>query len=139
MNLNDYCKKAFEASQAKGFGVPGMTTDVAQILKVHMLMVSEIAEATEEVRNNKPAFYLKDENSGACTHISKEEVTADHIEELLKGTPGGKPEGQAVELADVAIRIFDWFGRNGWDLEAVVEAKMAYNATRGHRHGGKLA
>ena len=48
-----------------------------------------------------------------------------------------KPEGVAVELADVLIRIFDTCGARGIPLEEALGAKMAYNKTRPHRHGGK--
>jgi len=43
------------------------------------------------------------------------------------------------ELADVVIRIADFCGSMGIDLEKQVVAKMAYNETRSYRHGGKLA
>ncbi len=46
------------------------------------LMISEVSEATEEFRNKTEDFYLVN----------------------------GKPEGQAVELVDVLIRIFDFAG-----------------------------
>ena len=78
-------------------------------LAVHALIHSEISEATEEVRN------------GMDMYIG----------------PEGKPEGEAVELADAVIRIADYFGLNGWDLDNIVRQKMDYNATRPYRHGGK--
>lgn len=43
------------------------------------------------------------------------------------------------ELADIIIRALDTAGRMGVDIEAAVSAKHFYNATRPHRHGGKLA
>lgn len=74
------------------------------------LMHSELSEALEEVRQQNPRpFYLK----------------------------GDKPEGWAVELADVVIRIMDTCGKYGQDLQGLVELKMKYNETRPHRHGGK--
>jgi hypothetical protein len=49
----------------------------------------------------------------------------------------GKPEGVASELADAVIRICDMAGSHGIGLQAAVEAKLAFNATRSFRHGGK--
>lgn len=50
-----------------------------------------------------------------------------------------KPEGIPIELADVVIRILDFVGREKIDLDEAIRVKMAYNKTRPHRHGGKLA
>lgn len=48
-----------------------------------------------------------------------------------------KPEGIPVELADVIIRILDYCGFAGIDIQKVIEEKHAYNLTRSYRHGGK--
>src|SRR5437016_4714759 len=48
-----------------------------------------------------------------------------------------KPEGPSTELVDALIRIMDYFGQRGWDLERVLELKHKYNLTRPERHGGK--
>jgi len=70
-----------------------------------MLMVSEIAECMEGVRKNLPDDKLP--------HRSMEEV----------------------ELADCLIRIFDYAGGFGLDLQGAYEEKMKYNATRiDHTH-----
>lgn len=58
---------------------------------------------------------------------------------LFDNTLSGKPEGVPSELADVLIRVLDTAHRYGIDLDEVVEEKLAYNATRGYRHGGKVA
>ena len=47
----------------------------------------------------------------------------------------GKPEGIAVEMIDCVIRILDWCGRMGVDVEAVLEQKHRYNMTRPYKHG----
>lgn len=78
-----------------------------------ILAVTEIAEAFEEYRN--PAV------------------------ETLIYTVNGKPEGQAVEYADVLIRVLHWFAQHNIDPNEVVEMKLKYNLTRGYRHGGKKA
>lgn len=79
------------------------------------LMHSELSEALEEVRNGKP-----------LTEIYHSESST-----------GPKPEGFAAELADVLIRIFDTCEKYGVPLCEALEEKMAYNASRPYRHGGK--
>lgn len=48
-----------------------------------------------------------------------------------------KPEGVGSEAADVLVRLLDTCERQGIDLRVELERKLAYNRTRGHRHGGK--
>lgn len=49
-----------------------------------------------------------------------------------------KPEGIATEMVDCLIRILDWCGKEGVDVEAVLAQKHEYNRTRPYRHGGKV-
>ena len=48
-----------------------------------------------------------------------------------------KPEGIGSEVADVFIRLMDFCYRHNIDLTKEFFRKMAYNATRGYKHGGK--
>jgi NTP pyrophosphatase (non-canonical NTP hydrolase) len=105
MRLNTLKNQAHAMAKKKGWW-----ENERSPLEIHMLIVSEIAEATEAARRWDVGMYL---------------------------THGGKPEGEAVELVDAIIRIADYFGKRGWDLEDVLKTKLAYNATRPHRHGGK--
>lgn len=59
------------------------------------------------------------------------------IDRQAEWREGQKPEGVTAELADVVIRIFDMSGLLDLDLAGAIVAKMKYNATRPHRHGGK--
>ena len=77
-----------------------------------MLIVTELAEAMEEVRVGR-------------------DVTDLYFE-------GDKPCGVPSELADVVIRVASYCGFRGIDLGNAVEVKRAYNKTRSFRHGGKL-
>ena len=81
-----------------------------------MLMVSEISEALEELRDHglDPAKTFRIEN--------------------------GKPEGLFVELADNDIRHNDLLGYLGLtdeDYQKIKAIKHDYNLTRQHRHGGR--
>lgn len=104
MDINEMTKWVGEWSRSKGWHEIPRTP-----LEIHMLCVSELAEATEEVRDGKRSFY--EEN--------------------------GKPEGEMIEMADCVIRIMNYFYEQGWDLEEALNKKMKYNETRPHRHGGK--
>jgi NTP pyrophosphatase (non-canonical NTP hydrolase) len=76
-----------------------------------MLIVGELVEAHEEVRSGKPSIYMGE---------------------------NGKPEGTAVELSDVQIRLGDY----AWEFEEplieALETKAEYNKTRAKMHGGRL-
>lgn len=69
------------------------------------------------------------------------------LAEAMEAYRGGNPESEKIpgfskieeELADVVIRLLDYAGGEGFDIEGALAAKMAYNETRPYRHGGKLA
>lgn len=146
--------------------------------EIRVLIVSEIIEAMEEVRSGRPQVY----------HVNKDGAIVEGM-----SFDGHKPEGEAIELADAAIRIMDYIGfiirikpdlclqvedsikifdvtldknemfnyfylasmvyesnsapdhllsavfsfakAKGIDLEPMIEAKLAYNRTRPHKHG----
>lgn len=88
----------------------GFWTNPRDPLASLMLVVSELSEAAEELRAGSPEFYLQD----------------------------GKPEGVGVELADAVLRILDFCGYYGIDLEKAINVKHAFNLTRPHMHGKKL-
>jgi NTP pyrophosphatase (non-canonical NTP hydrolase) len=47
-------------------------------------------------------------------------------------------EAVAEELADCCIRIFDYCGAKGIELEETLLKKIEYNKTRPYRHGKKF-
>jgi len=65
-----------------------------------------------------------------------EEHRAGHaVDEIYE--KDGKPEGIPVELADTVIRIADFCGLHGIDLQKAIDIKLEYNKTRSYRHGNK--
>ena len=48
-----------------------------------------------------------------------------------------KPEGIAIELADLLIRVFDMSRELKIPILSALDWKMDYNKTREYRHGNK--
>ena len=113
-------------------------------ISVLALITTEVAEAIEEVRNGHGANESRRTIGGVevvASPIGNGYVTYSAVEGDDKWTGVrteiAKLEGIPSELADVVIRALDF--ANTWeiDLAGAIVSKLAYNATRGHRHGGK--
>ncbi len=65
------------------------------------------------------------------------------LSEALEADRHGNPESEKIpgfshveeELADCVIRIMDESVTHGWNLAGAINAKMAVNAGRPHKHG----
>jgi hypothetical protein len=85
-------------------------------LEIIALWHEEAAEAGQELRNGHQwgdVYFTEDENGNL------------------------KPEGPAVEGIDLVIRVLDTLGEEGVDAAHLIQLKLAYNRTRGYRHGDK--
>ena len=68
------------------------------------------------------------------------------LSEALEGFRIGNPPSQKIpefseieeELADVVIRIMNAASKMGFNVAGAIPAKIAFNAGRKYRHGGKL-
>lgn len=89
------------------------------VLEELMLVVTEVAEGAEEVRDGCPG-----------------------VDGLYYDSETQKPEGIAAELGDVLIRTAHLVTNGQFgdiDLVEGTLAKLRFNPTRSHRHGGRLA
>ena len=100
---------------------------------------SELSEALEEYRSGRPFEWgrlrrmrkrqtVRSEDQYDCANYSFK-VKCEHRSK--------KPEGIAVEMADCIIRILDWCGKEGIDIDRIISTKHEYNKSRPYRHGGK--
>ncbi len=123
MNINQYCERAYETGVNHGWYENG-PPNVGERL---MLIVSEIAEAMEFYREN-----------GRDISTLREHELRGIPKELFYRTSDNKPDGFWIEIADAVIRIFDFCGAYGINLEYLVDEKMAFNDTRPYKHGKKV-
>jgi NTP pyrophosphatase (non-canonical NTP hydrolase) len=105
--------------------------------EVIALCHSELSEALEEYRNGHDysEIYTACKN---CADRPKAGYNCTIGDKCDKWEQRDKPEGIPIELADCIIRILDICEWYGIDIEAALEIKHEYNASRPYRHGGKI-
>lgn len=115
MTLNELRDEIHATAREKGWYNDGERNIPEALALIH----AEVSEALEEYRDRG--------------RLGLNEVFA-----RIPGDPA-KPEGFAVEVADILIRCLDLAGYLKIDIDKVVRQKMDYNKTRPYRHGGKKA
>ena len=108
MHVNELVSESYGNAKAHGWHDEERTFG-----DIISLIHCELSEAVEEFRNGRG------------------------LTEIYVGEKG-KPEGIPIELADVIIRICDFCGYSGIDLNEALQMKMKYNQSRPYRHGNKV-
>lgn len=111
----------------------GWWDEIRSFPEIVALCHSELSEALEEFRNNRPLLYFVIDTLQQDGQVIPE-IRTDYGDSNYDGE---KPEGVAVELADCVIRILDYCGYAGIDIMEAIRIKHEYNKTRPYRHGGK--
>lgn len=93
------------------------------------LIHSEVSEAFEAFRKDK-TFKLNRSEKLVLEGWNYDTDFKPQFEEKCKDT-------FEDEVADSIIRLLDLCGKMNIDIEYHIQQKMRYNATRGHRYGGK--
>lgn len=136
---------SFRISTEHGFHEPrvrdGVVRDASHVERL-MLIVSEAAEALEELRSGIDPQAVWYSYTAELDHVKFKNLTWDQVEALASETPETlglvpKPEGYGPELADIVIRVADAAGAAGIDLEEMIDMKQAHNEGREYRHGNK--
>lgn len=126
MDLNQLAKEARDIAVAHGFA------DDRNFGEIIALIHSEASEALEEWRNgHKPTeiYYVGRNSYTAEPWPEGAYAVTDEERNIMK------PEGIPIELADIIIRVLNYCGAKGIDIEHAVQTKMTYNSTRPHKHG----
>lgn len=123
--LNDLAKEIHENAKAHGW-----YDDKRSFGEIVALCHSELSEALEEYRSGKPMAYYYPETPCKCNlNVYATDLDKWHGEKL---------EGIATEMIDCLIRILDWCGSEGIDVDKLVRLKHEYNKSRPYKHGGKV-
>lgn len=133
------CKKCNKTSREHGFWNPdpasGGNPDNVSVPTKIALMHSELSEMLEAHRKGNPPcekqvphLPRKVDNFGKDVMIP---IT------ILQGGEPRPLTSMEEEIADLFIRLCDFCGQYDIDLGQITLAKMSYNETRPHMHGGK--
>ena len=110
MNIKELQEEVHAVAKEKGWhDTPCTTGDLISLCH------AELSEAFEQTR-----------------------ISRNYTDIFFNDRVGKKPEGFAIELADLIMRVLDIAELYKIDLEQAIKIKLAYNKTRPHRHGGKL-
>ena len=122
MTWNAWSKMIHENAVAHGWWESERT-----FAEVVALFHSELSEALEEFRANRPMLYFPCKSTGKlCVDDRKDEnITCGSRHDHCRSE---KPEGIAVELVDCVIRILDFLGHENTDIDCIISHDGIWDA-----------
>lgn len=146
--LNELAQRLYEDAKEKGFW--DQERNPGELL---MLIVSELAEALEELRAGYGVNQARTDHHSTADSRGFPDVTVTSQGSFLHyGTTDehkitdddyanhgwlAKPVGVPSEMVDALIRILETMHAWGIDIEQALALKVDYNRLRGHMNGGK--
>lgn len=119
--FNELAKKIYAGNKKRGFD---SNVNVQPLAQSMMLIVTEISEAVEADRKDRRC--VADISKIASEEIFNTEAFKNEVKDTVED-----------EIADVVLRVLDFCGANGIDIDSHIRAKLRYNETRPFKHGKK--
>lgn len=124
--MNELINTAHTAAKEKGFWdkPSGHEVELSFITQKIMLIVSELSEAVEALRDEK---FTNNEVRTQMVIKFDTNVFKEHIKNTFED-----------EIADTFIRLLDLCGYMNIDIDTHIALKMKYNKSRGYKHNRKF-
>lgn len=131
--LNELSKRIVFAQNEKGFKFDG-----PEVYQKLLLAVSEICEAQGELRDGhsfNQIYFSADIGFWCIEHHATSCDVCGGLSSSWERYELPKPEGFPIEMIDGIIRLLHICGNFDIDIDAAIELKLAYNASRPMKHG----
>lgn len=110
--------------------------DLRRKANMQHVVINDLSYEAHQTSVNKGFWDGQDKNDPRVLGM-KLALIHSEVSELLETYRGSNGAGEAEEMADIVIRVMDLAAARGVDLGRAIVMKMAHNATRPHKHGGK--
>lgn len=107
-----------------------------EVTNMQHVVINDLSYEAHQTSVNKGFWDGQDKNDPRVLGM-KLALIHSEVSELLEIYRESHGAGEAEEMADIVIRVMDLAAARGVDLGRAIVMKMAYNATRPHKHGEK--